>query len=218
MPFVIVWLLLLGASAALFILVAVAAWWGHRREVPSKSKQRAERAAWAQHATALAERAQRAVSVAATVRERVEAAEAARATAWQALEEIEEAHEKAARKHEEAVRRSNQHPRELAGQREVSQAALGAYRRGDLTRDQLWRVLRWTNGWDPDVDQAERELYRLRAARREAHQRYRIAADQERAALAAAEVTEVQARALSEEVATASQEAGWDDGLRAELR
>jgi hypothetical protein len=214
----IVWLLLLAASAALFLLVAVVAWWGHRREVPSKSKQRAERAAWARHATALAERAQRAVSVAATGRERVEATEAARAATWRALEEIEEAHEKAARKHEEAVRRGNLRPRDPSGQREVSHAALGAYRRGDLTKDQLWRVLQWSNGWDPDVDHAERELYRLRAARRAAHQRYRIAADQERAALGAAEVADVQARALSEEVATASEEAGWDDGPRAELR
>jgi hypothetical protein len=211
----LVWLLMLGASVALFLLVAVVAWWGHRREVPSKAKQRAERAAWAQHATALADRAQRAVVVATTVRARVEPAETTRAAAWRELEEIEEAHEKAARRHEEAVRRNNPYPRNEAGQREVSHAALGAYRRGDLTKDQLWRVLQWTNGWDPDVDHAERELYRLRAARRVAHRRYRIAADQEREALAAAEVAEVQARALCEEVATASEEAGWDDGPRA---
>jgi hypothetical protein len=214
----IVWLLLLAASAALFLLLALVAWWGHRRQVPSKAKRRAERAEWAQHATALAERAQRAVTVAATVRERVEAAEAARAAAWRELEEIEEAHEKAARRHEEAVRSGRPRPSDPAGQREFSQAALGAYRRGDLTKDQLWRVLQWTSGWDPDIDHAERELYRLRAARRAAHRRFRIAADQERDAAAAAEVAEVQARALAEEVAIASEEAGWDDGTRAEHR
>jgi hypothetical protein len=212
------WLILLAASSALFALVAVAAWWGHRREVPSKARQRAERAAWAQHATVVAERAQRAATAALTARQRVEAAEAARVAAWRVLEEIEQAHDKAARRHAEAVRCSSERPRDLPGAREVSQAALGAYRRGDLTKDQLWRVLRWGSGWDPDVDQAERELYRLRAARRAAHQRYRAAASQERDALAAAEIAEVQARALAEEVATASEEAGWDDEQRAELR
>jgi hypothetical protein len=211
------WLVLLGAAAALFLLVAVAAWWQHRREVPGKARQRAERAAWAQHATMVAERAQRVASVVVITRERVEAAEAARAAAWREREAIEEAHEKAVRRHEEAVRRSKEHTRDLPGQREVSQAALAAYRRGDLTKEQLWRVLRWGSGWDPDVDQAERELYRLRAARRAVHQRYLAAASQEREALAASDVAEVQERALAEEVATASEEAGWDDGRRAEL-
>ena len=217
--FLSVWLLLLAASAALFLLVALVAWWQHRREVPSKAKLRAERAAWAQHATAVAEQAQQAVSEVAVLKERAQAAEAARAAAWRALEEIEEAHDKAVRRHAEAVERSGiLRQREGAGMGAVTQAALGAYRRGDLTKDQLWRVLRWSNGLDPDVDQAERELYRVRAARRAAHQRYRIAADQERKALAAAELAEVRARALVEEVATASEGAGWDDGPRAEPR
>jgi hypothetical protein len=208
------WLALLAASSAMFLLVAVAAWWAHRREVPSNAQRRAERAEWEQHATAVAERAQRAAAVAAAARERVEAAERARATAWRELEQAEEAHDKVARRHEEVVRRSSERP--PGPYREVAQAALAAYRRGDLTKDQLWRVWQWGSGWDPDVDQAERELYRLRAAKRAAHQRYRAAASQERDALAAGDIAEVQARALAEEVATASEEAGWDDERRAE--
>jgi hypothetical protein len=212
------WLALLAASAALFVLVAVAAWWQHRREVPSRARQRAERAAWAQHAAALAERAQQAAARAATVRAAVAEAEQARAAAWAELEQIEAAHDAAARRHAEAVRRTsarggNERP---AGQA-VTHAALGAYRRGDLTKEQLWRVWQWGTGWDPEVDRCERELYRLRADRRAAHQRYQAAASHERDVLAAADVAEVQARALAEEVATASAEAGWDDGLRAQL-
>jgi hypothetical protein len=210
------WLALLAASSALFLLVAVAAWWAHRREVPSKARRRAERAEWAQHATAVAEHAQRAAAVVAAARERVEAAERVRAAAWQELEQTEEAHDKAARRHEEAVRRGQTRPPGQA--REVAAAALAAYRRGDLTKDQLWRVWQWGSGWDADVDQAERELYRLRAAKRTAHQRYRAAASQERDALAVGDIAEVRARALAEEVATASEEAGWDDERRAELR
>jgi hypothetical protein len=207
------WLALLVASAALFILVAVAAWWQHRREVPSRARQRAERAAWAQHATALAERAQQAAARAAATRAAVEAAEQARAAAWAELEAAEAAHEESAGRHAEAVKRGAERPQGQA----VTHAALAAYRRGDLTKEQLWRVWQWGTGWDPEVDRCERELYRLRADRRAAHQRYQTAASRERDVLAVADIAEVQARALAEEVATASEEAGWDDGLRAEL-
>jgi hypothetical protein len=129
---------------------------------------------------------------------------------------MEAAHDEAVRRHAEATkRRGNQLS---AGQpKEVTHAALAAYRRGDLTKDQLWRVWQWGSGWDPEVDRCERELYRLRAARRAAQQRYQAAAGQERDVLATADVAEVQARALAEEVATASEEAGWNDGHRAEL-
>jgi hypothetical protein len=207
------WLALIAASAALFALVAFVAWWQHRRDVPSRARQRAERAAWAQHATALAERAQQAAVRAAAVQEAVAAAEQARAQAWHELEEVEEVHDKAARRHAEAVERNSDRPQG----NEVTHAALAAYRRGDLTKEQLWRVWQWGSGWDPEVDRCERELYRLRADRRAAHQRYQAAASHERDVLAVADVAEVQARALAEEVATASEEAGWDDGLRAQL-
>lgn len=86
----------------------------------------------------------------------------------------------------------------------MAEAALAAYRRGDLSGEQLWRVWGWGTGWDPVRAERERELLRARAAQREAHLRYRAAASRERAALAGLEVADVQARALAEEAATAA--------------
>jgi hypothetical protein len=212
--FMIGWLALLAISAALFLLVAAVAWWQHRRRVPGKARQRRERAEWARHATAVTERAGQAATRAVAVRARVEPAEQARAAAWRELEEVETAYDEAAGKYREVLRRDAEHPPDRAGQRLVASAALAAYRRGDLTQEQLWRVWRWGSGWDPERDQRERELSQLRAARRDAHLRYRAAASGERAVLAAADVAEVEARALAEEVATAATEAGWDDGHR----
>lgn len=209
--FMIVWLAMLAASSAAFGLVAAAAWWQHRREKPSKARLRAEREEWARHAATVVEGARRATARAAAAQEQVAAAERERAAAWGELEEIEAAHDAAARRFEELAPSGN-------GQQEVTHAALAAYRRGDLTREQLWRVWQWGSGWDPELDRCERELYRLRAARREAHLRYRSAASREREALAAADVAEVQARALAEEAATAAQEAGWHDDHRVQPR
>jgi hypothetical protein len=206
------WLVLLGVSSALFVLVATAAWWQHRREVPGRARRRAERAEWARHAATVTARARQAAAQLVAARERVAAAEHARAAAWRALEEVEAAHDEAARRLRERDPPTTAGSAGRAGRPEVTRAALAAYRRGDLTGEQLWRVWRWGSGWDPERDRCERELYRLRAARREAHLRYRAAAGEERAAQAEAEVAEVQARALAEEAVTAAAQAGWQDG------
>ena len=210
--FMIGWLALLAASVALFLIVAGMAWWQHRRHVPSRKRRQRERAEWADHATTVTERAARAATRAAPIRARVEPAEQARVAAWRELEEVETGYEEAARKYQELLRRDAEHPPDRDGQRLVATAALAAFRRGDLSQEQLWRVWRWGSGWDPERDQRERELSQLRAARRDAHLRYRAAASGERAAQAAADLAEVEARALAEEAATAAAEAGWDEG------
>lgn len=205
------WLILLGASLALFVLVAAAAWWQRRRSVPGRARRRAEHAEWHRHAAAVTHRWQEADAELAAARAGVETAEQARAEAWRALEEAQSAHDRAECRHREAAERTGASAKDQAGQQEVAAAALAAYRRGDLTEEQLWRVWGWGTGWDPELAARERELLAARAARREAHLRYRSAASQERAALAAADVAEIQARALAEEVATATDAAGWED-------
>lgn len=203
---------LLGASSLLFALIAGAAWWQHRRAVPSKARRRAERAQWAEHAVAVADRAQQSADRVAAAQADLLRAEQERADAWQELEQATAAHDEAARRYEEARQRSGEaRPSEPSGQQEVTQAAFAAYRRGDLSQEQLWRVWSWGSGWGPELAERERELLALRAALREARVRYRAAAGRERTAAAEVEVADVEARALAEEVATATEEAGWHD-------
>jgi hypothetical protein len=202
------WWILLGSSVGLFVLVTVAAWWQRRRESPSRARRAAERAEWAQHAAAVTARHRQARAEVAAATARVEQAEQDRAEAWRALEAAQGAHDRAEQRYQQARQRSGAATGpDPAGQREVAGAALAAYRRGDLSEEQLWRVWGWGTGWDPELAARERELLRARAARREANLSYRAAASRERAASAALEIAEVQARALAEEAATATAEA-----------
>jgi hypothetical protein len=205
------WWILLVASCALFVLVATAAWWQRRREVPGRSRRRAERAEWLRHAAAVAARAEEADAQLAAAQAEVAAAERDRLDAWRELEEAQATHDQAHRRYQQAAGQSGAVGPDPTGQREVAAAALAAYRRGDLSGEQLWRVWGWGTGWDPALAQRERELLRARAAQREANLRYRVAAGRERTALAGTEVAEVQARALAEEAATAAAETAWDD-------
>ncbi|MPZ25261.1 MAG: hypothetical protein GEV12_02100 [Micromonosporaceae bacterium] len=208
------WLILLGGSFGLFALTAAAAWWQRRREVPGRARRQADRAEWERHRAAVAERYRQAAAELAAAQPRAAAAEQERAQSWQALEQADAAHDAADRRYAQAARRAGAGRPEpdLAGAREVAHAALAAYRRGDLSEEQLWRVWGWGTGWDPELSEREQALLRARAARREAFLRYQAAADRERAAAAVAGVAEVQARALAEEVATAAAEAQWEDG------
>jgi hypothetical protein len=202
------WLVLFGASFALFLVVALLAWWQRRRLVPRKAVREAERAEWAAHAAVVAQRSTEAASRAAAARERVDAAEQARTEAWQALEQAQRAHDEAERAFRAASRRGAERPVDQDGQRAVANAALAAYRRGDLSQDQLLRVWRWGSGWDPEVEQRERALLQARAAWREANGRYRAAASVERAATEQAALAEAEARALAEEADLAEAQAG----------
>lgn len=90
---------------------------------------------------------------------------------------------------------------------EVSRAALAAYRRGDLSVDELREVFRRAGGWDPQQEQWEREVALLRAEAQRAHRAYDAAVVAERVAGKAATVAEVAAHALAEEAEAASAEA-----------
>jgi hypothetical protein len=90
---------------------------------------------------------------------------------------------------------------------DLSRAALAAFRRGDLTVEQLREVFRRFSGWDARLEQHEREVLRRRAAEREAHRRYTVAAAAERDANHEVDVATAAARAWADEAAEAAEEA-----------
>jgi hypothetical protein len=90
---------------------------------------------------------------------------------------------------------------------EVARAALGAYRRGGISVEQLREILRHSSGWNHLHARHEREVLVRRAAEREAHRRYNAAAAAERSAYQAVDVATVAAQAWADEAAVAAEEA-----------
>jgi hypothetical protein len=98
-------------------------------------------------------------------------------------------------------------PEEPALPHDLSRAALAAFRRGDLSVEQLRAVFRRFSGWDARLEQHEREVLRRRAAERDAHRRYTIAAAAERDANHEVDVAMAAARAWADEAVEAAEEA-----------
>lgn len=207
--FLLGWAALLVASILLFVLLGVVAWAQHRREVPSRARRRAEAAEWAAHAVAVSDRARTAADRNTSASADLAVAEQERAAAWDELEQAEAAHAAAVTRYQQA---HTSGPTLTGPDSDVAHAALAAYRRGDLSQEQLWRVWSMGTSGGPELAEEERELLALQNALRVAHLRYQAAAYRERTALAELEVADVQSRALAEEVATAVDHAGWDDG------
>ncbi|WP_155374853.1 hypothetical protein [Catellatospora vulcania] len=138
-----------------------------------------------------------------TVAELAEA-EAARDAAWQA-------HLVAAQLLEEATETLPPEPAEALvsaeNLREVSRAARAAYKRGDLSMEQLRAVWSQVDGWDQSRQDRSHELSRLRAEDAEAARLYHVAASRARNARRAAEVARVSSHALTQEAADAAYEA-----------
>jgi hypothetical protein len=201
------WMVLFGAAFALFLLVVLLAGLQRWRLRPGRRERAAARAEWTAHAAAVAERSEQAVARATAARSRAEGAEQAVTGAWQELERAQQEHDAAERAYQEAAaRRGPAAPADPDGARAVTNAALAAYRRGDLSQDDLLKVWRWGSGWDPERERLERVLLQARAARREAHLRYRAVASAARAATGEAEVAEAEARALAEEAEVVAEE------------
>jgi hypothetical protein len=136
------------------------------------------------------------------------AAEHERDAAWQAhldaarqLEEASEALQGAAPEQEPEPAVSDE------TLREISRAARAAYKRGDLTMEQLRAVWQQVDGWDQARQDRAHELSRLRAEDAEASRLFHVAASRERTARRAAEVARVSSHALTQEAADAAYEA-----------
>ena len=199
---VIAWLAVFVGALLMLGLVGTLAWWQHRQEHPPVPA--AERAELVRHAAVVAESAARAAERAAVARRRAEDGADAAAAAWQEHERAQRAYDEASRASQRAAGRHTG-GEDRSGPREVGRAALAAYRRGELSQDQMLRVWRWSSGWDPEQERREHQLAELRAAQREAYLRYRAASAAERVAAGQADIAEVAARALADEAAAAQE-------------
>ncbi|MBB5869722.1 hypothetical protein F4553_003101 [Allocatelliglobosispora scoriae] len=148
--------------------------------------------------------AQRAAIVAAEALAEHAEAEALRDAVWQE-------HGIAARALETATTATGSFPviSSVSGtdQKEISRAARAAYRRGEISVDELQAVWQRVGGWDPVWAQRAHELAKLRADGAETWRRYELAALAERAARMRADVAVIAARALADEAAEAAREA-----------
>jgi hypothetical protein len=92
-------------------------------------------------------------------------------------------------------------------QREISMAARHAFKRGEITIEELRAVWHKVDGWDQEREDRAHELLRLRAEEKEAWRVYHVAAHTERSARRAVELAEVAARTLIEEATDAARRA-----------
>ncbi|BCB81769.1 hypothetical protein GCM10022251_14980 [Phytohabitans flavus] len=217
--------LLLIAGCVVFgmVLLAAIAERPRRQPRPDVVKLRAaarELAAHAGHTHAVAGRA---AAAAIEARERLAASEEARDAAWRAQEAAGAAYQvawgtAAAERDAAAGRDSATVDLELvvAGdvegpdgdrQRDVSRAALSAYRRGELSVEELREVWRRAGDWAPEQEERERRADHLRAEELAARRDYERAAMFARQAAEALWVAETQSRAMAAEAMAAATEA-----------
>jgi hypothetical protein len=201
---VVAGMILFGTSLALLALVALLAWWQRWRERPRRSHLRAARQEAAGHAAAITERAVAAATTAQRARQRAEAVERERERAFEEMARVQRDHDRIAEEYHRMSQQWTQQVGDGSGRRELTHAAFAAYRRGDLSQEELWRVWRIGSGWAPELDRLEQQLLRSRAARRDAQVRYRAATNRARQAAQQADLAEEQARALIEEAADAA--------------
>jgi hypothetical protein len=199
-----------------------------------RARLRAEAGDLVRQAAVTAAAAKRAQTTVTQTREVCEAAQQAREAAWIAFDAAQRAYEQALREaaggHSSA---SSASPASANGngngkatgnavavvddeqeKREMSRAALAAFRRGDITVDQLGAVFKQASGWDPLQELQAREVELRRTAESRARRLYQAAAAAERSAVKAADVAAVAAQALAEEAVEVAAEA---QVVRAEL-
>ncbi|WP_173056342.1 hypothetical protein [Phytohabitans houttuyneae] len=165
-----------------------------------------------------------AAAAAIEARERLANAEADREEAWRAQEEAGFAYQGAWREAQaarteragqdvpatvdlELVAAGDVEGADTERQRDVSRAALAAYRRGELSVDELRAVWRQAGDWDPDVEERERRADHLRAEELAARRAYERAALVARQAAEALWDAEAQSRAMAGEARAAAAEA-----------
>jgi hypothetical protein len=200
-------LLMAGACVVLGLLILAAIAERPRRQPrPDLVKLRDaahELAAYAGRTHAVAGRA---AAAAIEARERLAEAEAAREAAWHAQEAAGVAWKEAeygrpapepATVDLELVAAGDVEGADGDRQREVSRAALSAYRRGELSVDELREVFRRAGDWDPEQEGREQRTDRLRAEDLAARRDYERAALVARRAYDALRAAEAESREMS---------------------
>jgi hypothetical protein len=163
-------------------------------------------------AAATAAAAKRAELDVVEAKARCTAAQQARETAWAMFAVAQKAYQEALKSAGEqtaahaAAEAAGIEPDE-DGKREVSRAALDAFKRGDITVDALEQVFKGVSGSDPLQELQAREIELRRSAESRARRLYEASAAAERTAVKAADVATVAAQALAEEAAEVAEEA-----------
>ena len=199
-----------------------------------RARLRAEAGELVRQAAVTAAAAKRAQTTVEQTRAVCEVAQQAREAAWIAFDAAQRAYEQALREASgghssagstdtvDANANGNGNGNGHAGavvdddqeKREMSRAALAAFKRGDITVDQLGAVFKQASGWDPLQELQAREVELRRTAESRARRLNQAAAAAERSAVKAADVAAVAAQALAEEAVEVAAEA---QVVRAEL-
>jgi hypothetical protein len=135
------------------------------------------------------------------------AAQQARETAWATFDVAQRAYQEALRAAGQVSTESAIAEQDEESKRELSRAALDAFKRGDITVDALEQVFKGVSGADPLQELAAREVELRRTAESRARRLYDAAAAAERTAVKMADVAVVAAAALAQEAAEVAEEA-----------
>lgn len=172
-----------------------------------RARLRTEAGELTRQAAATAAAAKRAQLAVTEAQARAAAAQRAREHAWTAFDVAQKAYQEALRAAGQASTERPADDRDEEGKREVSRAALDAFKRGDITVDALEQVFKGVSGADPVQEIAAREVELRRTAESRARRLYDAATSAERAAVKAADVAVVAAAALAHEAAEVAEEA-----------
>jgi hypothetical protein len=184
---------------------------GTRRERPAQRRRNrlvAEAADAARYAEEIAVAASRAAVTWHRRHDDWQAAQRTQEAAWRAFEAADRAHRRIAGAGAFPVPSTALTPSEFADrERYLHRLATQAYRRGELSVEQLGDALSHRNGWDPRRHPFEQEAIVRRAARLRLLRIYQTAAATERAAWDTAERAAAAKRSLDEEAFAAAQRA-----------
>jgi hypothetical protein len=172
-----------------------------------RARLRVEAGELIRQAAATAAAAKRAEITVTESRARSIAATTAREQAWIVFDVAQKAYQEALNAAGHATAESPTGDQDEDSKREVSRAALDAFKRGDITVDALESVFKAAAGADPLQELAAREVELRRTAESRARRLYEAAAAAERAAVKAADVAVVAAAALAQEAAEVAEEA-----------
>jgi hypothetical protein len=205
--------LLMAGGVVLLALLALAVLTDRPRiPRPDPVRLRAAAVELAAHAVAIQTEAGRAAAIATEARQVLEAAQRERDEAWAAQEAAEQDYDRAwqavfAGREAEGGAPAPDSTDAVERDRAVSRAALAAYRRGDISVQELREVFRRTGDWDPFQEQRERVLEHGRMRQAAARRAYDRAAAVVRRAEQEAWTAESTARELLDEVAESVAEA-----------
>jgi hypothetical protein len=184
-----------------------------RGEARAKGKPRRDDCAeLREECVRLREQADATLTAAAAANAEADEVHAAYVEAQRATEEATRAHEAAIARTATITAELNKFERDPTEaqqrlERETTHAAFAAYRRGDISSEQLREVFRRAEGWTPEQDQLSRDALQARADEGEALRLREAAVQAEQVAAERARIANVSARALDEEARTAVEDA-----------